>query len=155
MTECSPIEVGLISDTHGLLRPEALTALRGVALILHAGDIGGGDIIRELERLAPVCAVCGNIDHEEELRRLPAVRHIRIGDVRLILHHGHHPAPDARAANVVVCGHTHRPGSEWRDGVLCVNPGSAGPRRRGFPVSVARLTLYPHGEHEVRLIELA
>lgn len=139
-----PIEVGLISDTHGLLRPEAVEALRGVSRILHAGDVGGPEILAELETIAPVHAVRGNTDTDSWGRRLPLFETVNLGPVWIYLHHGHlDPDMDFKAAgmNIVVSGHTHVPLIERRQDMLHINPGSAGPRRFSLPVTVARLTL--------------
>ncbi len=138
------LELGLISDTHGLLRPEALSALAGCDEILHAGDVGDPDILEELGAIAPVRAVRGNVDHEAALARLPTVERLERAGVRLLMLHilgdlGLDPA--TAGLGVVIYGHTHEPRIEWRDGVLFVNPGSAGPRRFDLPVTLARLTL--------------
>ncbi len=151
------IEIGLISDTHGLLRPEALEALRGVSMILHAGDVGGPDIIDALEAIAPVKAVRGNTDSDPWGRRLPLFETVNIGPTWIYLHHGHlEPDIDLNAAgmNVVVSGHTHSPLVERRHDVLHINPGSAGPRRFSLPVTVARLTI-EGGTPEALILDLA
>jgi putative phosphoesterase len=136
--------VGLIADTHGLLRPEALEALRGVSLIVHAGDVGSRGILEALEALAPVRAVRGNTDREPWALRLPRYELVTLGELTLYVHHGHEPLdlePRAAGCRVVVSGHTHVPKVETRDGVLYVNPGSAGPKRFRLPVTVARLRI--------------
>jgi putative phosphoesterase len=148
--------IGLISDTHGLLRPEAVEALRGVSLILHAGDVGGADIIAALETIAPVKAVRGNTDGDSWGRKLPLFETVNIGPVWIYLHHGHlDPDMDFKAAgmNLVMSGHTHVPLIERRKDILYINPGSAGPRRFSLPVTVARLTL-DGGMPAARIIEL-
>jgi len=131
----SPQRLGLISDTHGLLRPQAVEALRGCAHIIHAGDIGRhGDhanILDELARIAPVTAVRGNNDHGDWAEALPDIARLEFGGIRIHVRHileelGIDPA--AEGVKVVVSGHTHQPRIETRDGVLYVNPGSAGPR---------------------------
>lgn len=150
-------EIGLISDTHGLLRPEAIAALRGVSLILHAGDVGGPEILAELERIAPVKAVRGNTDNDPWGRRLPLFETVNLGPVWIYLHHGHlEPEMDFAAAGmtIVVSGHTHMPLIERRKDILYINPGSAGPRRFSLPVTVARLTLDGYG-HKARIVDLA
>ena len=137
-----PIVVGLIADTHALVRPEALDVLAGVARIVHAGDVGAPDVLRALARVAPVTAVRGNNDHGAWAARLPETARIAVGGRRvLVVHEKTHAAARTPAAgiDVVVTGHSHRPLVEWRDGVLFVNPGSAGPRRFSLPVTVARL----------------
>ena len=134
--------VGLISDTHGLLRPEAVDALRGSDFIVHAGDIGDPKILDELGRLAPVTAVRGNTDTGGWASRLPDSAVLTVGAVTVFVVHDvatmdQHAA--AGAFRVVVSGHSHRPG--WREerGVLFVNPGSAGPRRLSLPISAGLL----------------
>ena len=130
--------VGIISDTHGLLREEALTALAGVDLILHAGDIGPPEIIERLSEIAPVHAVLGNVDKGDWL---PTVRTIDIESVRVMLLHDISRFRRAEGIRVVVFGHSHKPLVEERSGVLLVNPGSAGPRRFKLPVTVARMVV--------------
>jgi putative phosphoesterase len=133
--------VGLISDTHGLVRPEALAALRGVRRIVHAGDVGAPDVLAALRMIAPVTAVRGNNDRGAWAARLPERATLAIGDRRLLVVHDRAAVDAAVAARmaVVVCGHSHRPAVERRNGVLWVNPGSAGPRRFSLPVTLARL----------------
>ena len=122
------MRIGLISDTHGLLRPEAANALAGSDLILHAGDVGAPGILDELEKIAPVRAVRGNVDIEAWARRLPATRDVEAeGRVIHLLHNVGQLVPGR--FDVVVFGHSHQPLVETRNGVLFVNPGSAGPRR--------------------------
>ncbi len=134
--------VGVLSDTHGLLRPEVLKELRGVDRIVHAGDVGDRRILEALARIAPVTAVPGNVDHGALARELPATAVVEVGGVRLYLLHDLSELDlDPRAAGfaAVIYGHTHTPAMEERDGVLYLNPGSAGPRRFSLPVSLARL----------------
>jgi putative phosphoesterase len=136
--------IGVISDTHGLLRPQAVAALRGSPLILHAGDVGSPQILDALRAIAPVHAVRGNVDTGEWARRLPETEIIEVGQCRvLILHDLDTLALDPRAAGIaaVIAGHSHQPKIETRDGVLYFNPGSAGPRRFRLPVSIGRLTV--------------
>lgn len=137
------MRVGLISDTHGLLRPEALDALQGCDHLLHAGDIGGESILQALRELAPVSAVRGNNDTAAWAASLPEVLALELDGVRVQLLHDLKDWPACRDphAQVVVAGHSHRPGVRWLDGVLQVNPGSAGPRRFSLPVSVGWLEL--------------
>lgn len=140
----SPTRIGLISDTHGLLRPKALEALRGSELILHAGDVGKPEILTALRELAPVIAVRGNVDTSEWARSLPKTAVAEAGKVFLYVLHdlqtlNLNPAP--AGFHVVVSGHSHQSGKFGRDGVLYINPGSAGPRRFHLPVTVARLNL--------------
>ena len=142
------ITVGLISDTHALVRPEALAALAGVSCIVHAGDVGAPAVLEALGRLAPVTAVRGNNDRGAWAARLPETAEVVVGGRRLlVVHERTHVAartPDA-GVEVVVSGHSHRPAVERRDGVLFVNPGSAGPRRFALPVTVARLVVTRDG----------
>jgi hypothetical protein len=136
--------VGIISDTHGLLRPEAVKALRGVDHILHAGDVGDPSILDSLRAIAPVNAIRGNIDAHGPCSHLPATEVIDLcGHTFYMLHDGQALDLDPVAAGfaAVISGHSHRPLIEWRNGVLYLNPGSAGPRRFSLPVSLALLTI--------------
>ena len=141
-------DIGLISDTHGLLREEAVQALQGSDLIIHAGDIGKPEILDTLKKIAPVVAVTGNIEQGVAApawaRQLPATAVAEAGPVTIYVIHDLHlldVAPAAAGFQIVVSGHSHRPSRTERDGVLYVNPGSAGPRRFQLPVSIARLNL--------------
>jgi putative phosphoesterase len=148
--------LGVISDTHGLLRPEAVAALTGVERIVHAGDIGDPEILRELARLAPVSAVRGNNDRGGWARDIPETEVVEVGGVALyVLHDVHELDLDPRAAGfaAVIAGHSHQPRQEERDGVLYFNPGSAGPRRFRLPISVGRLTV-AHGRVRGALVTL-
>lgn len=134
--------VGLVSDTHGLLRPEAKAALRGSDHIIHGGDIVDPDIIRELAEMAPVTAVRGNNDRGPWAEALRETEMVRIGDVYIYAIHDLAQLdiePNAAGVHVVVSGHSHKPHIEERGGVLFVNPGSAGPRRFTLPIAVAEL----------------
>jgi putative phosphoesterase len=134
--------VGLISDTHGLVRPEAIEALRGVELILHAGDIGNPQVLEALNGIAPVIAVRGNNDKGEWAESLPIREVVEIGAASIYMLHDLKEidiSPSSAGFQVVVSGHSHKPSLEERKGVLYVNPGSAGPRRFKLPVTVARL----------------
>lgn len=136
--------VGLISDTHGLLRPEAMEALRGSQLIVHAGDVGNPEILESLQTIAPVVAVRGNVDKGEWARRLPLTAVAESSAVLIYVLHDVNAldlSPQAAGFQVVVSGHSHKPGKMEREGVLYINPGSAGPRRFQLPVTVARLDL--------------
>ena len=136
--------IGVISDTHGILRPEAVEALRGVELILHAGDVGSPDVLDALKGIAPVVAVRGNNDKGAWAEELPAWEVAEVGVVFIYMIHDVKEidlSPAAAGFQVVVSGHSHKPSVEERKGVLYVNPGSAGPRRFTLPVSVARLTV--------------
>lgn len=132
--------IGVIADTHGLLRPEACKALQGSSLIIHAGDVGMPEVLEGLKRLAPVVAVRGNVDREAWCRSLPLSQTVEIGSNRLfVIHDLSDPDLDPEAAGVdaVIFGHSHQPSIQTRNGVLFLNPGSAGPRRFKLPVSVA------------------
>ena len=134
--------LGLISDTHGLVRSEAVDALRGVDRILHMGDVGGAEVLEQLEAIAPVSAVRGNTDHGVWAEDLPLSLTLDTHGMRLHLVHDIDTLdldPAAAGIAVVLFGHSHRPHEEVRDGVLYVNPGAAGPRRFDLPVSVAFL----------------
>jgi uncharacterized protein len=145
------IEVGLISDTHGKMRPEALMALAGCAVIFHAGDVCSEAVLEDLASVAPCHAVAGNCDADP---KLPLTYQQEVGGVRFLIHHGHLPVDVARfRPQVVVTGHTHVPKIERAGEVLYVNPGSAGPRRFNLPVTVARVTIRG-GQAEARLIPL-
>jgi uncharacterized protein len=151
--------VGLISDTHGLLRPEAVEALLGVEMILHAGDVGGRAVLTELRSVAPVHAVHGNTDDVGE-PGLAAEIALRLGGLTIHVSHGHelgHPTPDrllkVYSADVIVYGHTHRALIERSGPRLVVNPGAAGPRRFDLKPSVALLTI-ENGQANVRVIWL-
>jgi hypothetical protein len=136
--------LGVISDTHGLVRPEALAALAGVERIVHAGDIGAPAVLDALARIAPVTAVRGNNDREGWAARIPETEVVEVGGLSLyVLHDLHELDLDPRAAGfaAIIAGHSHQPRQEERDGVLYLNPGSAGPRRFKLPVSLAVLTI--------------
>jgi uncharacterized protein len=136
--------IGLISDTHGLLRQEALAALRGSDLIVHAGDVGDAKILDQLRTVAPVVAVRGNVDEEPWASELPMTAVVEAGSARIYVLHDIHQLnldPVAAEFNIVITGHSHKPGRMERSGVLYLNPGSAGPRRFQLPVTVARLNL--------------
>ena len=145
--------VGVISDTHGLLRPEALEALRGSELIVHAGDVGDAQVLDHLRAIAPTIAVRGNVDTEQWARKLPITEVVDAGGLHLyVLHDLATLDLDARAAGfaAVISGHTHRPRADVKDGVLYLNPGSAGPRRFTLPVSLAKLKVDgAHLSHEI------
>ena len=170
--------VGVISDTHGLLRPEALAALEGVDAIVHAGDIGSAGILDALRRIAPVVAVRGNNDRDAWAASLPEIAKTEIGGTRIWVVHdlsslwahlgrrGPSPAtacgdhaelgkdPALAGVAVVISGHSHSPRVERREGLLFLNPGSAGPRRFRLPIAVARLHLGPAGPR-AEIVELA
>jgi putative phosphoesterase len=139
-----PKLIGLISDTHGLLRSEAMRALRGSELIIHAGDVGKPEIIDTLRTLAPVVAVRGNVDRDDWALALPTTAVAQAGPVKIYVLHDVNELdvkPAAADFQVVVSGHSHKFGRSERSGVLYINPGSAGPRRFQLPVTIARLDL--------------
>jgi len=139
-----PNIIGLISDTHGLLRDEALRALQGSELIIHAGDVGKPEILDALQSLAPVVAVRGNIDQAAWASKLPLTAVAEAGPASIYVLHDVHELnldPAAAGFQIVVSGHSHKPAREERGGVLYINPGSAGPRRFQLPITVARLNL--------------
>jgi putative phosphoesterase len=136
--------IGLISDTHGLLRPEALAFLQGSDFIVHGGDIGSPEILEQLGRIAPVTAVRGNNDREAWAMQVPETDFLQVGEVFIYALHDLALLdidPAAAGVRVVVSGHSHKPRVEERDGVLFVNPGSAGPRRFSLPISAGELIL--------------
>jgi putative phosphoesterase len=148
--------LGLISDTHDRLRPEAVAALRRCDLILHAGDVCRPDLLSELEKIAPVLAVRGNNDRGAWARRLPRTRTVEVEGHRiLVIHDLKEMKRSARrpAADIIVSGHSHRPRIDWAEEVLYVNPGSAGPRRFSLPVTLARISFGARGPN-ARIIEL-
>src|SRR5271155_6187292 len=142
------IMIGVISDTHGLLRPEAIEALRGSGHIIHAGDVGSPEILEKLAAIAPVTAVRGNIDKSAWSRKLPETGVLELGGISIYVLHDLAQLdlkPKAARFAAVISGHSHVPKQEMRDGVLYFNPGSAGPRRFNLPVSVGRLFLEDGG----------
>ena len=151
-----PVTLGVISDTHSLLRPEALEALRVSDRILHAGDIGAPEILEALAKIAPVTAVRGNVDTASWARTLPETEIVEVGGVSIYVLHDLGQLdlkPEAAGFRVVVYGHSHQPKMEEKNGVLYFNPGSAGPRRFSLPVSVGRLTITA-GKVQAQLVEL-
>lgn len=149
--------IGLVSDTHGLVRPETLAALAGVQHVLHAGDVGDARVLAALARVAPVTAVRGNNDRGAWAERLPARALVRIAGIRLLVVHeaAHVAAADLDAdVDVLVTGHSHRPSIGRHGPVLHVNPGSAGPRRFRLPVALALLDVTADGV-TARIVELA
>jgi len=136
--------LGLISDTHGLLRDSALRAMQNTGIIIHAGDVGDPKILKALEKLAPVTAVRGNVDSGEWAIKLPQTAMVKLDAVRIyVLHDIKELKPQSIPARVsiIVSGHSHKPLQATGDGILYINPGSAGPRRFNLPITVARLDL--------------
>lgn len=151
------MKLGILSDTHGLLRPEVVPALAGVDLILHCGDVGKYSILDELGKIAPVTAIRGNVDREGKCARLPETE-VALAEGRYIymLHDLKtlHLDPAAGRFAAVLSGHTHVPNFYARKGVLYLNPGSCGPRRFDLPVTVALLTVPSVGELETKIVPL-
>jgi putative phosphoesterase len=148
--------IGVISDTHGLLRPEALLALSECEHILHAGDVGDPIILKKLSEIAPVTSIRGNVDVRGECSLLPATEMMELGGKLFYLVHSVRDLdidPRAAQVDVVVSGHSHKPGIERKNGVMYLNPGSAGPRRFQLPISVALLTVSDAGV-KARIVEL-
>ena len=139
-----PKTIGVISDTHGLLRPEAISALQGSDLIIHAGDIGRVEVIEQLAAIAPVKAIRGNIDQAAWADEFPETQVVQVNDMLIYVLHNLKALdldPQAAGFRVVVSGHSHQPKIEEKDGTLYLNPGSAGPRRFKLPIAVGRLTI--------------
>jgi putative phosphoesterase len=149
-------QIGLISDTHGLLRPQAVRALSGVQQIIHAGDIGEG-VLEALGQIAPVAAIRGNNDKGTWAAHIPETLEIRVAGVRIHVVHDVKAMtldPAAAGFDVVISGHSHKPSVTERDGVCFVNPGSAGPRRFSLPVTVAYLELGGKSRVAARILEI-
>jgi len=154
--ELESCTIGVISDTHGLLRPEVMKSFKGVDLILHAGDVGDPEVIDHLESLAPVVVVRGNMDYGSWADQLPVSKSLSIGEIKLFLIHDiewidRHMA--LNAYRVIITGHTHRPLIDHKNKILFFNPGSAGHQRNGLPVSIGKLFLCK-GKLDARLVEL-
>ena len=141
--ETAPLQVVVISDTHGLLRPEVLAAVAGADRILHAGDVGDPKILRQLEEHAPVDVVAGNVDTAGPLGRLPSVVSGQLGELSFHMVHRREDVAPAwtRESRLIVFGHSHRPELEWRGRCLLLNPGAVGPRRFTLPLTFARLRI--------------
>ncbi len=148
--------IGVISDTHGLLRPEALAALQGSEHIIHAGDIGEAAILDELREIAPLTAIRGNVDRDAWANSLPNTNVLQIGGITIYVIHNLQELdlkPEAAGFAAVVCGHTHIPKSEIKDGVLFFNPGSAGPKRFRLPVTLGKLQI-PNQRLRAEIVQL-
>ncbi len=148
--------IGVISDTHGLLRPEALAALRGSDYIIHAGDVGDPLILKKLAEIAPVTAIRGNVDREAWAQKIPATDVLEVGGHSIYVLHNLNDldlTPEAAGFGVVVYGHSHVARQEKKNGVLYFNPGSAGPRRFRLPVTLGRL-LVKHGKTSAQIVEI-
>ncbi len=150
------IEIGVIADTHKLLRPEVAAYLEGTELIIHAGDIGSPDIIATLEQIAPVLAIRGNIDRGSWAEAYPSTETVEVGSRRIYVLHNFHELridPSQAGFDVVISGHSHKPQIRREAGVLYINPGSAGPRRFTLPITVAKLSLTSNSV-DARLLEV-
>jgi putative phosphoesterase len=148
--------VGVISDTHGLLRPEALQSLERSDHIIHAGDIGAPEIVPALERVAPVTAIRGNVDTHTWARRFPETEVVELGGIHIYIVHDVNALdldPKAAGFAAVISGHSHQPNQQMRDGILYFNPGSAGPRRFKLPVSVGRLRI-DRGQIQAEVLQI-
>jgi putative phosphoesterase len=158
MANPSRIVVGVISDTHGLLRPEAVAALHGSDVIIHAGDVGDSEILDRLREIAPTFTVRGNIDTSPWAQKLPLTEVVEVGRAQFyVLHNLMDLGLDPKAAgfSAVISGHTHRPHAQVRHEVLYLNPGSAGPRRFTLPIAVARIEVNgSHISHEIIEIQV-
>lgn len=156
------MKIGVVSDTHGLLRPEVLPVLDGVGRILHLGDVGKPGVLRELEKIAPVTAIRGNVDREGECAKLPETDVVLVEDGRGGSHYIYmlhdlktlHLDPAAAKFAAVLYGHTHAPNYHHKKGVLYFNPGSCGPRRFELPVTIGFLTLHGNGDLKPEIVHL-
>lgn len=140
--------IGIISDTHGLVRPEMVKALAGSEIIIHAGDVGSPHVLEQLQDIAPVFAIRGNIDKGDWAKRLPETEVVPVGSRFLYVLHNLNELdldPGRAGFDCIISGHSHQPKMEQRDGILYFNPGSAGPRRFKLPVTVGRLQVGPQG----------
>lgn len=148
--------IGIISDTHRLLRPEVIQQLNGVDMILHAGDIVDNNAIISLQKIAPVYAVRGNCDTDSSTSKYPKTEYIELGNVRIYLLHNLNEldiVPKTIGVNVIISGHTHQPKVEERNDILYINPGSCGPRRFSLPISMAIMEISDN-KCEVKLLDL-
>lgn len=150
------LDIGIISDTHGLLRPEALDILRGSDLILHGGDVGDEGILARLGDLAPVFTVRGNVDYQPWCNRLPGILMLKLSELKVLMIHDISGLDHLQVEGVdlVIYGHSHRPDIEEADGVIYFNPGSAGPRRFSLPISLGTLNWVKNKKLEPQLIQL-
>jgi putative phosphoesterase len=149
--------IGVISDTHGLLRPEAVELLRGSEHIIHAGDIGAPEIVPALRKIAPVTAIRGNVDTQAWARSFPETEVVELGGLHIYIIHDANALdlnPKAAGFAAVISGHSHQPKQETKDGVLYFNPGSAGPRRFKLPISVGRMEIV-NGKVSAEIVVLA
>ena len=148
--------IGLVSDTHGLVRPEALAALRGSEVIIHAGDIGKPEVLDSFSSIAPVIAIKGNNDRDLWAKKIPDVLHLKINGIKIQVIHNVNELeadPSHDGFRAIVSGHSHKPGLVTRDGILFINPGSAGPRRFRLPIAIGKLWI-EQGKVEAKIIEI-
>lgn len=148
--------IGVISDTHGVVSKQAIEALQGSQLIIHAGDVGDPKVLETLEKIAPVYAVRGNTDRGRWAQGLPMTQVVEIGDMDFFVIHDISMLnldPKAAGFKAVIYGHSHAPKKEWREGVLYFNPGSAGPRRFHLPICLGRIKI-TNGDLDVELVDL-
>ena len=151
------MKIGVISDTHGLLRPQAVAALQGVDHILHAGDIGNVEIVAKLRNIAPVTAIRGNVDTHPDYHQFAATDAVELGGKLFYLIHNVQQldvVPGAAGIAAVIYGHSHKPEIKWDKNVLFFNPGSAGPRRFYLPIAVGTIQITANGNIKPRIIEL-
>lgn len=151
------MRIGAISDTHGLMRPQALDALRNSDLILHAGDVGKPEILAALQKIAPVRAIRGNVDHGAWADVLPVTANIQLPGLRIFMLHDRNILdfdPATAGFHLVISGHTHKASRTTKDNVTYLNPGSAGPRRFRLPVTVAQIEVEAHSV-QISIVELA
>jgi hypothetical protein len=151
------MKVGVVSDTHGLLRPEVIPALAGAEHVLHLGDVGDPAILKSLEKLAPVTAIRGNVDRTGPCSRLPETEVLLLEDHYIYMLHDMHTLhldPAAAKFGAVLFGHSHKPEIRRHKGVLYFNPGSCGPRRFELPISIGTLTLFKDAEPSAQIIHL-
>jgi putative phosphoesterase len=151
------MRIGVLSDTHGLLRPEVLSLLQGSDHILHLGDVGDPEILGQLSKIAPVTAIRGNIDTHGPCARLPETEVVTLANRDFYLLHNLQQLdldPKAAGFSAVLYGHSHKPAIEWKKGILYLNPGSCGPRRFQLPITCARITINENGQLEAAILEL-
>jgi putative phosphoesterase len=151
------MKIGILSDTHSLLRPQVLPLLKGADHILHIGDVGDPEILRQLAKIAPVTAIRGNIDTQGPCSLLPATEVATLASKDFYMLHDLHQLdldPAAAGFAAVLSGHSHKPYIEWKRGVLYLNPGSCGPRRFNLPITCAQIVISPDGQLQPTILEL-
>jgi putative phosphoesterase len=151
------MQIGVLSDTHGLLRPEVLPLLKGSDHILHLGDVGDPEILTTLSKIAPITAIRGNIDTQGPCAQLPATEVVTLAGHDLYLLHNLHQLdldPAAAGFAAILYGHSHKPEIQWKKGILYFNPGSCGPRRFELPITCGQITLNDKGQLEAKILQL-